>query len=300
MPDRDRHIPQIESAQFTAAQSEFAASTPFQGIIIEELDTPEMIVGGSFRVPSIIGEGSGRGFKLDGLQLPFEWDTAAVGYSEKDGEFRYELFNADCERNGLQAGKMVLDRNTGLLMQLMVHASDSEASVGINSNWDLERGNYSSSRIYDIQSAILLQRQIALYLSGIASKAGIEQDYPYIDGGNGVFYSQSLAIPQFVLEADALVMGDYGQQRFREQASNIAGRFGLSLKHVAFDDRGIPQFYQIAEGSACQYYLDRRANDGVYLPHNVDTAYQAGALHTIGAAFINSTLADSRFHDTFS
>lgn len=83
------------------------------------------------------------------------------------------------------------------------------------------------------------------------------------------------------------MINTYWQERFEVEASNIAGRFGLTLGPVGFDDRGILRSFSIREGNACGYDLD---SDDQYRGHNVNTPYQAAALHGIGASFINYLL----------
>jgi hypothetical protein len=80
------------------------------------------------------------------------------------------------------------------------------------------------------------------------------------------------------------------RERFALEASNIAGRFGVTVGSLVFENQFLKSF-SIKEGDACDYSVDQSSIGGnSYSSHNVDTSRQALALHGIGSAYINKLL----------
>lgn len=187
---------------------------------------------------------------------------------------------------------MHFDQGTGLLDKISVKTKPVSALM-LTSRWfQRESGIYEPQNINDIDVAITLQRNVAKFLNFASSQ--IDDKHPiisYIDGNQRHYYSEELRIPNRFLSPEEPLTHDYYQSVFQVKASNIAGRFGLDLRDIEFDERGIPRHIGILPGNACFYYLDPNdRRDGTYGGHNVDTPYQAVALHSIGAMFINDML----------
>jgi len=112
-------------------------------------------------------------------------------------------------------------------------------------------------------------------------------------GGSGRgFGFANLALPRRWEEV--VPTNDYFRKSFEGLAHNIAGRFGLTIRTINWDEKtGILTNIDINEGNACAIYLETDSiysRDGSYHGHNVDTLTQAHVLFSIVSAFINEIL----------
>lgn len=264
------------------------------GIKREFLDSPESIIGSPFKIPSILGQGSGRGFTFDGLHLPIDWEKAIPTLKQIDWEGFYTFFAEQCKQDDLKPGKISVDSKTGIMTGISIK-SRPEASIKISNHFiDRQAGIYEAENVNDINIAIRLQRTASAFLANVNRLIGLDNTYSYIDGQGKNYYSANLSIPKHILETDQSITNDYYKMSFKMRASNIAGRFGLTIRDIEFDNRGIPVYFGVNEGSACEYYLDpNNKQDGRYSGHNIDTPYQAAVLHGIGASFINDMVRRS-------
>ncbi len=267
------------------------------GIKSESLDSPESIIGSPFKIPSIVGRGSGRGFTFDGLHLPIGWEKAIPDLKQIDWEGFYSFFVAECEREDLKPGKISVDRKTGIMTGITIK-NRPEASIKMANDFDMKDGIYKAENVNDIHTAIRFQRTSVAFLSRVNQLIGLKDNYSYIDGRPGQYYSMNLFIPKDILKGilkmEGSVTNDYYRERFKMRASNIAGRFGLTANDIHFNSQGIPDSFGIEEGNGCNYYLDPDGRDGTYHGHNIDTPYQAAVLHGIASSFINDMIRRSR------
>jgi len=249
--------------------------------------SPEVIWGKEFRVPAIVGKGSGAGFDFSDLHLLRGWEEAIPRFKEVNRERVRALFGQDCRERGFIPGEVMFDSVTGVLEEITIRTTPVSRLYLADSFSKLQDGIYQAENVDNPQVAIILER-CAVNILNAACPGKL---YPYIDGGEpGCEYcSRNLKIPEEFLKTETPLIDSYYQRNFEIQASNIAGRFGLTLRTISFDQRGLLDRFEVEEGNACGYYLDK--NSGDYYGHNVDTPHQSAALHGIGAAFINNLLS---------
>lgn len=253
----------------------------------EKSVNPEDVWGDEFKIPTVIGRGSGQGFEFNGLHLPKGWEIAIPDLRTINREAFKVFFQVYCQEMGHSAGEVNFDPSTGVLVKLTVETDPvSELSLA-ESFFERQRGIYRAHHLRDARVAIILQKAISFFLDDVAEKAGMTQSYPFIEGGGEAGYSPvGLEIPERFLEVEEPLTNARSQRTFEMKASNVAGRFGHTLRSIGFDERGIPTYFNISEGVACEFYVDK----GKYHAHNVDTADQALALQGIAASFINDFL----------
>lgn len=114
-------------------------------------------------------------------------------------------------------------------------------------------------------------------------------------GGGGCGYGFSdLNLPRRWEEAIPTLNGQYFRNSFEHFAHNVAGRFGLTIQSIFWDEKtGILTSVNLKEGNACGIYLERAfpaTEGGGYHGHNVDRLDQAHCLFSIVARFINEIL----------
>lgn len=247
------------------------------------------IWGGEFRIPTIVGEGSGKGFNFSNLHLPRGWEEV-VPKLQVNTNILQNLLDMYCQMFNLPLGKIEFYSKNQILKGISIE-SKPVSRLKLDTEFPYNnQGRYQGENVRDLNTAIVLQRLAVGWLGGLWDE--IDPDlrgyYSYIDGepGRG-FYSHNLDIPKEYLTADEPVTNSHFQWGFCLQASNIAGRFGLTLGKINFDKRGIPTSFDVEEGNACGYDLGFGINNGQYLGHNVDNPRQAAVLHGIGASFIN-------------
>lgn len=246
---------------------------------------PEAIEGREFRVPAIVGLGSGRGFKLGGLHLPIGWEKSIPRLKKEIDPKGFQTYlDKDCERKGFKSGVVKFDNATGVLTEVSIQ-TDPPVKLNLSaSSPERENGLYTGSEVGNLNAAIILQK-IAV---GFLDKIDPEVSYPYIDGEGLSYGSFGLSIPKEFLETKEQLRNDYEQNRFEIGASNIAGTFGMDLDRIDFDKRGIPTMIKLQQGNACYYNFNETL--GRYCGHNVDSAWQAVVLHGVAASFINGLL----------
>ena len=252
------------------------------------------IWGGEFRIPAIIGEGSGKGFNFSNLHLPRNWEEAVPKLKVNPDKLQ-ELLDWYCQKFHLPTGEINFYPENQVLRRISIRTkpiSRLELDTDFPGN---SEGMYQGRNVRDLNTAIVLQRLAVGWLGFLWDEINPDlwrwRYYSHIDGepGRG-FCSHNLTIPKEYLTADEPVTHSHFQWNFRLQASNIAGRFGLTLGRIDFDERGILTSFSIKEGNACSYDLGISIDRGQYLGHNVDRADQAAVLHGIGASFINHLL----------
>ena len=252
----------------------------------ESLINPEEIWGSEVRVPIIVGQGSGLGFEFKNLSLPTNWEVAIPKLKELDHSIFAGFFSDHCQERGYEAGDMKYDPSTGILTQITVNTQPVSSLRLSEFSFEREKGIYVAENVNDIKVAIILQSIAARFLNYVAMDSQIEDRYPYLDGNQEGYYPLNLSIPDKFINAQEPLTNSYYQRHFEIEASNIAGRFGLTLGSITFDDRGVLSHVDITVGS-CGYDLNRGRE---YLPHNVDSPYQGAALQGITASFINFLL----------
>lgn len=114
-------------------------------------------------------------------------------------------------------------------------------------------------------------------------------------GGSGYgFGFRDLNLPRRWEEALPQLNDPYFRQFFEKFAHNVAGRFGLTLQAIFWDEKtGILTSVNLKEGNGCGIYLERnfpQTEDGGYHGHNIDRLDQAHCLFSIVAKFINEIL----------
>lgn len=119
---------------------------------------------------------------------------------------------------------------------------------------------------------------------------------PRIEGqGSGYgFGFQDLNLPRRWEEALEGLNHPNFRYGFERYAHNIAGRFGLTIQTIFWDEKtGLLTSVNLKEGNACGIYLERSfpmTEEGGYHGHNVDRLDQAHCLFSIVARFINEIL----------
>lgn len=246
----------------------------------DALLSPENIESHDFRVPSIKWR-SGE-YELYGMGLPHNWedkiDKIKSLYFGHVGKQFEEKTGTECE--------LIQDTKTGLIRELSIISQGKKSRVFLETMMP-RNGFYLFDKINDLWLATECLGLFSRYLSAATD---FQVKYPYIlSNGRGGCGSQDLEVPgQFMANAEKITHEKY-QEYFFLKASNIAGQFGVELENekLRFDDRGILNFAQVS-GDRCTYDLDYSTRR--YYPHNVDSVFQAGALHGIVAEFINDLL----------
>lgn len=254
---------------------------------------PDNIWGKEFRVPAIVGEGSGKGFRFSGLHIPKDWDSIAENIKCLSPNNFKLFFEERCESFQLKPGSIKFDHKTGLLKSISVK-TEPVSSLKLDFKFvNRSDGIYQAENVKDLKTAIVLQRVAGAWLANLWNELdpNLSQYYALIDGRPGIYYSTALGLPkEFLNDDDEPLTNTYFQDRFYFDASNIAGRFGLTLRTMKFNPKGIPVSFDINEGNACGYYMYPSCSDNRYHGHNIDTPEQVAVLHGIGASFINHLL----------
>lgn len=242
------------------------------------------LIGGEIQVPTIVGVGSGRGFSFRDLYLPKHWEALTPIRSVS----LPAAFKVICQRRNFVPGKVEIDEGTGLLTRLSID-TDPISIIKIQSGHTGQvKGEYFGINVEDIDAAILLHQFVALMLDMLWVGKGYEGIYSYINGEPENYYSVNLKIPAEFLNPPQPLIDSINRYKFKIHASNIAGRFGVDLGNVNFDERGIPVLYQVRDtGGISSYYLSPK---GTYLVDSKLDGYKVASLHAIGAYFVNNLL----------
>jgi len=258
--------------------------------ISEEEISPEDVWGNDFKFIEIIGHGSGRGFGIEGLNLPKGWEKRLGRLESVDISVIAKNFDSLCEEWEYSLEEINFDKNKVLKEVIIRNKTTSDSSSLILSGQipGLNDGIYQAVNLPTIESVFLLQQLGARYLNIFDWG---EFKHSYIVGEKGMdLGSAYLRIPKKILGRGETITNQRFQSQFHINASNIAGRFGLSLRRLFFDERGLLGNIDIDVSGSCGYYLDPSGNNLEYSSHNVDTLEQAATLHTIVASFINHLL----------
>jgi len=246
---------------------------------------PNMVYGSEQRVMEIVGLGSGRGFELKGINLPEDWNKSIDILREIDRELFERSNTIICEQWGFSLEGIVFDLNNvlkGIGIRDNKTNTVSEIFLDTIFEWG-ENGSYTSVNLNTIESAIALQEIMINYLS-----FGWGENFPYSCVSRRG--SRNLRIPKSVYTLDKEITNTSYQEKFYPRASNIAGRFGLDLEgEPEFDEKGILKSVAVF-GDRTWYCRE----EDIYCAHNVDSVYQAAALHTIVARHINDLLEKFR------
>lgn len=256
--------------------------------------SPEEVVGRVFRVPAIVGEGTGGCFNIDNLHLPRGWDRV-VSQIGMDPLKVQQIFANYCSRQSLPRGEVLLNARTKV--PLVVRIQTRPVSyLRLDRFLNREGGVYKMEDVQDARVAIALQAMATRLLSPFwVGTAMYKYGPPCVDGAYGVSYhSRDLRIPDCVYNQEGVQTNEYYRYSFLLRANNIAGRFGVSVSHsqIAFDERGFLSHVAVVPGSACSYTLDASGTPDcqAYTGHNVDSPRQVLALHGIVAEHINDLL----------
>lgn len=276
-------------------------------IIQKQLVNPEKVWGDKQKVVEIVGLGSGNGFGLKGINLPRDWEGSIDFLKGLDTKGLAMMNSYVCEKWGFGLEKIIYDKNN-ILTEAVIRKinntgkeqSDVVAKISLAGIYTMEEecGEYLTKGLDHIAPAMIFQEIMARYLDIVWN--GQEQnenfDYGYIGGGYGDsqiiggFGPSDLKIPKHIFEINRQITDENYQIGFESKASNIAGRFGLDLLGIEFNDKGILSSVSV-DGNATGYDLSSSyGHNNEYSGHNVDSAYQAAALHTVVAAHINYLL----------
>lgn len=264
-----------------------------RGTSSEPPRSPENTIRGSeFKYASIIGQGSGKGFGFDGLSLPINWQEGIAPTKDLLQKGIKRIAELNCSQRNLTLKDFIWDTDRNILKRVSVIGSDpmKEEAVELDTSFALsESGSYRAKDVVNAPAALALHGTVARFLTAIHYGVNREQIFPYVDGGGkqGGYFSAGLTLPEEIADEKKPVTHSGYQQHFALRASNITGRFGVDLKHLGYDERGLLTVISIHGGSACLYSLERYMGRQEYAPHNVDTVHQAMALHGVAAMFLN-------------
>lgn len=262
---------------------------------------PEGIVGRRYEVPFITGEGTGKNFDFEGLDLPIGWQAAIPQLLEFDrAGFQTEL-ERYCEEAGITPAVARFDDTTGLLTQIEVMAG---GSIELSSNpIDRRLGLYVGVQIDDIDAAIALQQFTARFLTEIGRVLGLPE-YAYLAGDRRNYYSRNLTLPENILFSGIPLTDERYQESFIDTAERIAQDFpdrswlrryredpdGTSrrrqLLEMDFNGQGVLSLVTVSPESS--YYLE--PGQRIYSYHNVNNPEQAAALHGIVALHLRDLM----------
>lgn len=256
--------------------------------------SPEKIGGQHYRIPYIWGEGSGFGFSIQNVNLPFAWHEQADKIKQLSQDIN--IPEAICRYfQDTEAGDVstIIDQKTGLLISVAVNGPYGYSALQLAHNefYRASIGAYIAKDVKNIESALILQKAAAVYLTQVHQVLGENITVPYVDKDRSQYYTQDLLFPRKIVEQEKIILSDYGQQLFTRRAHNIAGRFGTDIKDVRYTDKGFLESVTILNGGKATYYaLDHHFDNYTYNPHNVDNAREACTLHAIVANFLNDRL----------
>lgn len=248
---------------------------------------PDSFWGGKQRIIEVIGEGSGAGFSLKHANLPMDWEKSLDRVREIQIERFSKYIISSCAMYGYKTDEICFDSNN-ILKKLVIADNPGEVStLSLGGDFrQVGKAEYSTRNLSKIGAAVLLQSVLSHYLSIGWSNENFR--YGYIgkrDDYIGAYYPRELEIPKSV-DLSQQVTNEYFQEGFKLRANNIAGRFGLDLNNIEFNEKGVLTSVEVNGTNGCYYNL-RSETSHRYICHNVDTANQAAALHGITASYIN-------------
>lgn len=259
----------------------------------EDEVNPELVWGSSQKVIEIVGLGSGRGFELKGINLPKNWNESIDNLKNIHIDKLQDYNQGICKKWNFSLEKTVLDHNN-VLKEMVIKNKDDELSRLVLAEFGIEqqRGQYLADGLNKIEPVMIFQEIMADYLD---FGWGDDFDYGHIlcdpkrSMGSG-FSPLDLEVPKDFFESREILTNEYFQKELINRAFNITGRFGMNLEDLSFDKRGLLTSVAVSGDRTCYYLEEFGSRDNKYVSHNVDNAYQAAALHTIVASYINFLL----------
>lgn len=252
----------------------------------------------NFRIPSVEGMGAGDGFQLNNLSLPRNYKSLVKSLdSEIDiPKFLPKELERDCHHFSLPYG--FIEFKGKLLSQIIFGGLGYSSRVFLDENrldYETDMETYRFENVENIEMALVLAKTVCTYLNVLGSSKKQNPQYAYVDyfnnGYRDVYFSDNLKIPDGFAEKAKKTDNQFFKDSFALEASNIAGRFGVTVRNLHFENQFL-RWFDINEGNACDYGIDQSSiMDNSYSPHNVDSPRQAMALHGIAAAYINRLLA---------
>lgn len=260
----------------------------------EQAVNPDEFWGDKQRVVEIIGEGSGNGFSIKNANLPMNWEES-LDNVKKIGIDRYtQSISEECNLLGYGLKEVIFDTNN-ILTKLVIAKKDGfESNLELGGDFrECEKAEYTTRNLSKIGAAVLMQSLISEYLSFGWGDENFRYGHIGYSGDDiGSYYPVDLAIPE-IINLDEKITNEYYQEVFKNNANNIAGRFGINLRNIDFTKNGLLQYVEVDGVNGCFYNLEDtytgRPNRRYYC-HNVDSASQASALHGIVASYINFLL----------
>lgn len=252
---------------------------------MERVD-PDKVWGKEFRVPSIKGLGSGRGFDFANLHLPRDWGKA-IPYLRtiKPTYFQQEL-DLYSDRLGFLPGDIRFEPESGVLTEI-IFGTTPLSRLYLDRNFPFEEeGRYRAEKMTNLRAAIVALKITSKHLNLIGEQIGLPYTHAYIeadmDGSLGDYFSYGLDIPSCVNEFTKELTYPSFVDSFKLEVSNIMGRFGLTLGTMRFNEEGLASC-NILEQRDCDYTV----RDGSVVSHNTDNAYQAAVLHGVWSNYLN-------------
>jgi hypothetical protein len=252
----------------------------------------------NFRIPSVEGMGAGDGFQLKDLSLPRNYKSLIRALDPKIDipKFLPKEFERDCRHFSLPYG--FIEFKGKLLSQIVFGGLGYSSRVFLDENrldYETDTKAYRFESVGNIESALVLAKTVCTYLNVLQYCSKQNPQYSYVNyfnnGSRDAYFSENLKIPDYLAEKAKKTDNQSFKDSFALEASNIAGRFGLTVRNLHFENQFL-RWFDINEGDACDYGIDLESiMDNSYSPHNVDSPRQAMTLHGIGAAYINRLLA---------
>lgn len=257
-----------------------------------EVDKDE-VWGGPKRIVEIEGLGSGRGFKLNNINLPRDWDESKDKLKNFDLK-RFETLNQEiCEKWGFELERIVFDPSK-ILKEISVKnpKTDLVSKMALSDMWLARKGDYVTDNLESVEPTMIFQEVAASYFNCVwGDKFSYGSIYCDTKSKLGGGYNPLwLEVPQDIYESDGILVGEHYQEELIHEAFNISGRFGLKIKDIDFDDRGLLTYVAVDGDRTCYYLENAGISSRRYQGHNIDTPYQALAMHNIVASYINFLL----------
>ena len=266
----------------------------FRVITQEQAVNPDEVWGNNQRIVEIIGEGSGSGFKIENANLPLNWEESLGNVNKIDFDKCAQLILCKCNLHGYNLKEITFDTNKILTRLIISNRDGNETSLKLDGNFrEIEKAKYTTENLAKIGSAVLMQSLISDYLSLGWGNDNFRYGYIGFSGeSTGGYFPANLKIPE-AIKLDEVVTNEYYQETFKNNANNIAGRFGTNLRNIEFTKNGLLHLAEVDGVNGCYYSLEGASTESFgrqYHCHNVDSARQAAALHGIVASYINFLL----------
>jgi hypothetical protein len=251
---------------------------------------PNDVWGSKQQIIEIIGYGSKLEYDIKNANLPPNWEKSNR-IKEISPDAFADFTNEICEHKSFKLENVSFDKNkmlTNLAIKDIKNGDVSELYLSDRiANQEEQKGIYVSKNVNKIGAAVIIHTMMSKYLDyGWGSKF----DYGYVESQEAGFTPINLHISKSILYSNKEITGESYQRRFRDEAFNIAGRFGCDLQDIIFDERGILKKV-CGHGNETNYELitgrDKSSFNNEYHAHNVDDIYTAVAFHGIVASHLN-------------